>query len=66
MKVKNSGGMGVVISSVVAAGPAVLEELETPYSVLVERRQSRETQDKKRHRHRLRRQNNQIHFEGLK
>ena len=56
--------MGVVISSVVAAGPAVLEDLETPYSVLVERRQSRGAQDKKRHRHR--RQNNQIHFEGLK
>ena len=56
----------MVISSVVAAGPAVLEDLETPYSVLVERRQSRGAQDKKRQRHRLRRQNNQIHFEGLK
>ena len=56
--------MGVVISSVVAAGPAVLEDLETPYDVLVERR-NREN-EKKKSRHRLRRQNHQIHFEGLK
>ena len=30
--------MGVVISSVVAGGPAVLEDLETPYAVIQERR----------------------------
>ena len=56
--------MGVVISSVVAAGPAVLEDLETPYDVLVERRNKEA--ERKRHKHKLRRQNNQIHFEGLK
>ena len=30
--------MGMVVSSVVGAGPAVLEDLETPYPVLKERR----------------------------
>lgn len=59
--------MGVVISSVVAAGPAVLEDLETPYDVLVERRNraNSQQQGKQIHKHRLRRQQNQIHFEAL-
>ena len=58
--------MGVVISSVVAAGPAVLEDLETPYDVLVERRnRANSQQGKQNHKHRLRRQQNQIHFEAL-
>ena len=58
--------MGVVISSVVAAGPAVLEDLETPYDVLVERRNRENSQSKQNHKYRLRRQQNQIHFEALK
>lgn len=57
--------MGVVISSVVAAGPAVIEDLETPYDVLVERRNRGNSQGKQSQKHRLRRQNNQIHFEAL-
>lgn len=55
--------MGVVISSVVAAGPAVLEDLETPYDVIVERRNK--ANEKKNQKHKLRRQPHQIHFEAL-
>jgi len=55
--------MGVVISSVVAAGPAVLEDLETPYDVIVERRNK--ANEKKSQKHKLRRQPHQIHFEAL-
>ena len=37
--------MGLVVSSAVAAGPAVLADLETPYAVLQERkRKERERQ----------------------
>jgi len=56
--------MGVVISSVVAGGPAVLEDLETPYNVILERR-NREN-EKKKNKPRLRRQANQIHFDASK
>ena len=38
--------MGLVVSSVVAAGPAVLVDLETPYAVLQERK--RKEKEKKR------------------
>ena len=53
--------MGVVISSVVAAGPAVLEDLETPYAVIQERRNKQEQKQKPKAR--LRRQKHQIQFE---
>lgn len=53
--------MGVVISSVVAAGPAVLEDLETPYVVIQERRNKQE--EKQKPKPRLRRQKQQIQFE---
>ena len=57
--------MGVVISSVVAAGPAVLGDLETPYNVL-KQRQNRENEPVKlKLKYKLRRQPNQIHFEAL-
>ena len=56
--------MGVVISSVVAGGPAVLEDLETPYSVIQERRLKQ--QEKQRQKPRLRRQKNQLEFESNK
>ena len=56
--------MGVVISSVVAAGPAVLEDLETPYAVVKERKnkEKEKGQEKKRSRLKLRKQSNPIHF----
>ena len=56
--------MGVVISSVVAGGPAVLEDLETPYAVIQERRVKQ--QEKQRQKPRLRRQKNQLEFESNK
>ena len=56
--------MGVVISSVVAGGPAVLEDLETPYAVIQERRLKQ--QEKQRQKPRLRRQKNQLEFESNK
>ena len=53
--------MGLVISSVVAGGPAVLEDLETPYAVILERRRKQaEIQSQKP---RLRRQKKQLQFE---
>ena len=57
--------MGVVISSVVAAGPAVLGDLETPYNVLKERQNRENEPVKLKHKYKLRRQPNQIHFEAL-
>ena len=56
--------MGVVISSVVAGGPAVLEDLETPYAVIQERRVKQ--QEKQMQKPRLRRQKNQLEFESNK
>ena len=56
--------MGVVISSVVAGGPAVLEDLETPYAVIQERRVKQH--EKQRQKPRLRRQKNQLEFESNK
>ena len=35
--------MGIVVSALAASGPAVLEDLETPYAVLQERKEQ-ETQ----------------------
>ena len=53
--------MGVVISSVVAGGPAVLEDLETPYAVIQDRKIKQ--QEKQKQKPRLRRQRNQLQFE---
>ena len=55
--------MGVVISSVVAAGPAVLEDLETPYAVIQERERRNKQEQKQKPKARLRRQKHQIQFE---
>ena len=40
--------MGVVVSALAAAGPAVLEDLETPYAVLQERRKREKIQKEER------------------
>ena len=45
--------MGMVVSSVVAAGPAVLGDLETPFAVLQERKKKQK--EKKRSKSRTRR-----------
>ena len=38
VSVQEVSGMGMVVSSVVSGGPSVLEDLDTPYSILLERR----------------------------
>ena len=43
-----SSEMGVVVSAVAAAGPAVLEDLETPFAVLQERRKREKIQKEQR------------------
>ena len=43
-----SSEMGVVVSALAAAGPAVLEDLETPYAVLQERREREKIQKEQR------------------
>ena len=43
-----SSEMGVVVSALAAAGPAVLEDLETPYAVLQERRKREKIQKEER------------------
>ena len=43
-----SSEMGVVVSALAAAGPAVLEDLETPYAVLQERRKREKIQKEQR------------------
>ena len=40
--------MGVVVSALAAAGPAVLEDLETPYAVLRERREREKIHEEKK------------------
>ena len=40
--------MGMVVSSAVAAGPAVLGDLETPYAVLQERKRKQGVQQRTR------------------
>ena len=40
--------MGVVVSALAAAGPAVLEDLETPYAVLQERKEQEKAREEKR------------------
>ena len=53
--------MGIVVSSVVAAGPAVLGDLETPYAVLQDRK--KKEREKGRSKSRSRRPQNQIKFD---
>ena len=50
--------MGMVVSSVVAAGPAVLGDLETPYAILQDRKKKEKEMSASR-----RRPQNQIKFE---
>ena len=40
--------MGIVVSALAAAGPAVLEDLETPYAVLQERKEQEKAKEEKR------------------
>ena len=53
--------MGMVVSSAIAAGPAVLEDLETPYDVLQERK--RKERERLRSKHKSRRSKSQLKFE---
>ena len=40
--------MGIVVSALAASGPAVLEDLETPYAVLKERKEQEKAREKRR------------------
>ena len=40
--------MGIVVSALAAAGPAVLEDLETPYAVLQERKEQEKAREERR------------------
>ena len=40
--------MGIVVSALAASGPAVLEDLETPYAVLQERKQQEKAREERR------------------
>ena len=40
--------MGIVVSALAAAGPAVLEDLETPYPVLQERKEQEKAREERR------------------
>ena len=40
--------MGIVVSALAASGPAVLEDLETPYAVLQERKEQEKAREKRR------------------
>ena len=40
--------MGIVVSALAASGPAVLEDLETPYAVLQERKEKEKAREEKR------------------
>ena len=53
--------MGMVVSSAVAAGPAVLEDLETPFAVLQERKKKEREWLKLKHK--SRRSKSQLKFE---
>ena len=40
--------MGIVVSALAASGPAVLEDLETPYAVLQERKEQEKAREERR------------------